>query len=695
MNRILVAIGVFVAFCLCYAQAPVRWQRGQTKTAQTGKQAQGQRKADLSLYPKKYTRPKPVKPIKPTIGQISRLLPDKFFLERADRLYSNEDWDTTRQVVSGNVMFSKFGTKLYCDSAWYYPGTASLDAFGHVRMLQGDTLEVKADYIYYDGASQLARLRTAGRGNQVSLEHTSRHDGTRKYLYTDSLDYDLLRGLAYFTQGGTMYNQNLRTNARDTLTSRTGEYNTNTRTAEVNEDVYIRNTTSRLRTNRLLYHTDTRVVDVVEPTEIYSGPEYMRTSQGFYDMSTGDARLTSRSFIAHTDSTGAVTTLEGDSIVYNNALQRSEAYMSSMPGVRAMPMVIVDTARHATLIGGYGYYSDLDKEAYAERYPLLKEYSRPDTTYLRADKVYLQTLNAGRKPLPRPLLDAMSTAADSLEVARIDSLNADAEYHVAKAYNRARFFRPDLQGIADSITINSRDSMLYMNRKPIVWSGKRLVAGSRIDVHFNDSTADVAWLPAKGLVAEEVGEGFYNQLRAGNMTAYLANEMLRHLDAHTDVQAIVLPQEKDSTYNKLVTTTADTLSVDMDSTRIQKMKLFARDGSEVQGQVIPLYILQKSQYYLPEFISLTGASRFSEMEGALQRLEGLRPKEAWYRNGWEDALGETSLELDEYFTNPGMGISAPETDFMLPPMSFPPAAAPSAEPPAPDDSSSSIPPTSS
>jgi len=660
--RIVAALVIAIACCISYGQEPIKWQRSQagTQNKQAGTPAQGKRKADLSLYPKSYTRPKPTKPIKPAMPGVSRRQPDKFFLERADVLYSDEDWDTTRQVVSGNVMFSKSGIVLYCDSAWYYPESSSLDAFGNVRMLQGDTLEVTSDFIYYDGLSQIARLRTAGRGKEVTLEHLSRHDGTKKYLYTDSLDYDLMRQLAFFTEGGRMYNHNIKTGERDTLTSRYGQYNTGTRVAEVNGDVQITNRTSRLYTDRLLYHTDTRVVDVVERTEIFSGPEYIRTSKGDYDMSTGNARLTTRSLITHRDSVGAVTTLEGDSIAYNAALRRSEAYMSSVPGVNARPMVITDTARKAILIGGYGYYSDIDRTAYAERYPLLKEYSREDTTFLRADKVFLQTFNSGVKPLPPLRLDSLSTPSDSIAAARIDSINANTEYHIAKAYNRARFFRQDLQGIADSITIVSRDSLLYLDRKPLLWSGNRMVAGSRIIVHFNDSTADRATLPARGLVAEEVGEGFYNQLRADNLIAYLQDESLRHLDAHTDVQAIMLPVENDSTYNKLLNATGDSLSVDLDSARIQKLKLYSRSGSDVSGQVIPLYIIKKSQYYLPEFISLSGAAKFSDMERALRTIQALRPKYAWYRKGWEDGLGEVSFELDEYFTNPGMGITAPD-----------------------------------
>ncbi len=599
-----------------------------------------QRQAPADPRPKSYTRPKPTQPIKPTLPEMSRDNPNKFFLERADELTSDEAVDSGRQVVKGNVMFRKQGVVLYCDSAYYFPNSVSLDAFGHVRMLQGDTIVVTADVINYDGMTQFARLRRSPGGSEVMLEHTSRADKAKKFLYTDSLDYSLRDQLAYYNCGGRMYNQSLVTGERDTLTSRLGQYNARTKEAEVSDDVFLRNATSRLRTRRLVYHTDTRTVDIVEPTAIRSGQDSIQTSSGFYNTVTGNAQLHSRSLIVHRDSTGAATTLEGDSIVYDAEMRRSEAFMFSAQERHPRPMVITDTARHATLIGGYGYYSDSTRTAYAERYPLLKEYSRPDTIFLRSDRIYLETLT---------------------DSTRLNEQGEPREYNIAKAYNRARFFRSDIQGVADSITFCSLDSMLYLDRKPIVWSGPRLVAGSRIIIHMNDSAPDRAILPNPGVIAEEVGEGFYDQLRANHLTAFFDESgELRHVDADTNVQAIMLPMENDSTYNKLIQANGDTLHMDMAERDMQHLALIAREGSSVTGQVIPLMILTKAQYYLPDFISLTGAKKFSEMESALKVLEGVRPKYSWYGGGWEDSLGELSFDLEEYFTNPDMGIPDPD-----------------------------------
>lgn len=593
----------------------------------------------------RYTRPTPTKPVRPTLPAENRNRPDRFYLEKADILYADDRDTTDRQTVSGNVVFRRMGMTLYCDSAFYFPSTQSLEAFGNVRMLQGDTIKATSDYADYDGESQMAQLMSFTPGKPVYLEHISRGDGTRKELTTEILNYDLVSQEASYVYGGTMLNRSLRTSAVDTLTSIVGTYNTGTKIAEVSENVYLRNRTSRLRTSRLIYHSDTQMVDLTERATIVSGADSILTDRGNYDSASGNALLSSRSMIAHRDSAGNVTTLEGDSIHYDNLTRESRAYMFTDTLKHARPMVLTDTARKAILIGGFGYYNDSTRFAYAERYPLLKEYSNPeDTIFLRADRVELFTINRGAPELPEGM------SADSIPG------YTGPEYHMAKAFNRARFFRSDVQGISDSITFVSLDSTLYLNRKPIVWSGNRMISGPEIIVHFNDSAPEWARLPRKGLVVEAVEEGFYNQIRAGNLHALFEDKDMRHLDAHTDVQTIFLPMEKDSTYNKLVNAQGDTLAVDLNQRKIQKVKLWSRHGSQVDGQVTPLFVVTKQQYYLPEFISMAGARRFSEMDEALKRIEALRPAYSWYSGGWDDSLGELSFELEDYFSNPDLGI---------------------------------------
>ena len=66
----------------------------------------------------------------------------KVYLEHADMQLFDKEVNADRQVLSGNVSFRHDSSYMYCDSAYFYEQSSSLEAFGSVRMEQGDTLFV-------------------------------------------------------------------------------------------------------------------------------------------------------------------------------------------------------------------------------------------------------------------------------------------------------------------------------------------------------------------------------------------------------------------------------------------------------------------------------------------------------------------------------------------------------------------------
>ena len=575
-----------------------------------------------------YTRPEPTRPIRPEIPTANRNQQDKVFLEYADELYTDEFLNKGHQVVRGNVKIRKGGMYMYCDSAYFYPETNSIDAFGNVKMEQGDTLFVFSDLLYYNGERQMARLRTNSR-RKVRLIN---RDVT---LTTDSLNYDLMTELGYFLDGGEIDDK------KNRLSSIHGQYSPRTKDAEFNDDVLLENNEDgyTLETNRLLYNTDTHIAKIVDNTLIKSENDTIYCKKGWYNTNTDEAQLHSRSTIIHADSLNNVTTLEGDSIIYDKATGISRAYMFRDRNKDAQPMVLTDTANKTILIGGFGLFNDKTKESFATDYPLLIEHSRPDTIFLRADTIRTFTYNYGKKRVEPVLTDSMGQPLDSLSqamaIAEADSLNKETEYHIAKAYRRARFFRNDMQGVADSMTYISRDSMMYLSCRPIIWSGERQVNGNQINIHFNDTTVDWAELPDFGMMAEAVEEEFYNQMSGKKMKAYLENQTLRHLYVDGNVQTIFLPMENDSTYNKLVNAESSYMTIDMADGKMDKLKMWP----EVTGTVTPLFMIKKNQYYLPDF----------------NWYEAIRPRREWYgdQSRWADDLGDIPDELEQYFANPG------------------------------------------
>lgn len=550
-----------------------------------------------------YHRPSPTKPIKPTVPDANRFQEDKVFLEYADSLYRPANEMEEYQIVKGSVKFRQGGMWMFCDSAYYYPTKNSMDAFGHVEMRQGDTLFVYADKLYYDGLTKHATLTHGPSRQDVQLKNRS------VTLTTDSLDYDLNSSLGWYVTGGILEDD------VNTLTSGYGEYSPSSKLAKFREDVVLVNRKDgyKMFTEELEYNTATHIADINSQTRIEGANDTILTTRGWYNTATDHAQLTSRSTILHRDSNANVITLEGDSIIYDKISRISRAYMFRAPGSRGAPMIITDTARKVQLIGGYGEYNDAEQSAYSTEYPLLIDYSRPDTLFLRADTVlsFLETV----KP----------DTTDTLGLLPKD-------FKVAKAIGRARFFNTQLQGIADTLIMKEQDSILYMLRKPMVWSEERQIYGNRINVHFNDSTPDWAELPESGMIAQHIDEDFYDQLTGTYMKAFFENQKLKRLEVEGNVKTIMLPEEKDSSYNKLVYSESSYMTLEMDTAQqVERLKMWP----EVTGYVAPLFEVKKSQQFIEGF----------------RWFENLRPERSWYgdRLRWVDYLGEVTPELDQYF----------------------------------------------
>lgn len=583
---------------------------------------QSQRKAE-PMKKESFKRPAPTGSLQPEMPTENRWQDDKIFLEEADSLFRN-DLNEDIKIVKGSVKFRQGGMVMTCDSAVFYTEQDRADCFGNVRMEQGDTLFIFADRLYYDGFRQLARL------NSGPTSRTVRLINRRDTLITDSLDYNLSMRLGWYDKGGELRDPTT------TLTSIYGQYSPATKDAEFFHDVLLinRKDNFRLMSDTLYYNTATGIARIDSRTRIEGENDTIITTGGTYNTNTGFADLTQRSLILHRDSNNNVVTLEGDSIIFDRDTEISRAYRFTAPGKKARPVVLTDTANKAILIGGEGFFDNKARISMATDYPLLMEYSRPDTIFLRADTIRTFTLQTS------PETDSVGAVLKEAE-----------EYYLAKAYNRARFFRKDIQGIADSITYVGIDSMIYMDRGPIVWSEERQINGGLIEVHLNDSTPDWVRLPQNGMMMDHIDEDFYNQLSAKQMLATLEEGTLKRLEAEGNVMAVFLPMENDSSYNKLVHAESSFLDVFFKDEDMERLKMWP----EVDGTVTPIGQVTNEQKML---------------KGAVWR-ENIRPERRWYgdRVAWEDHLGEISDELDEYFTSvrATATVKAVDSPITLPP----------------------------
>ena len=473
----------------------------------------------------------------PQIPSADRNVKNKVFLEYADRLVMDERISPDYQVLYGNVKFRKEGMLMFCDSAHFYEKTNSFNAFGNVRMEQGDTLFVYADVLYYDGIEEFARLR-----NNVRLENRN------TTLFTDSLDYDMRSNIGYYFDGGRIVDE------ENELASIYGQYSPDTKDAEFLYEVTLTNERYVMHTDTLHYNTANHIADIVGYTTIVSDSNIIYSDRGWYNTSSEDAALYNRSLIVGKDG----QKLTGDTIFFNRDRNFGEVFGN---------MILTDSVHSSILEGDYGFHDDNKKVSFATKRARAMEFSQKDTLYLHGDTI-------------RTFLEE---GPDSLRV--------------LTAHHKVRFFRVDMQGVADSVSFTERDTMVRMFRHPVVWNANRQVFGNVIEVHLNDSTVDYAQLPDFGFMIEDIEHPYYNQLSGKETKAYFENGDIRRLDVSGNVQAIMLPQEDDSTYNKIANLESSYMAADFSGQNLERMKLWP----ETSGTMTPLYLAKKNLFYLPTF----------------------------------------------------------------------------------------------
>lgn len=493
--------------------------------------------------------------IKPTIPSANRHTEGRVFLERADKLLMDEKVSTEYQVLIGNVQFRKGDMFMFCDSAHFYEASSSLNAFGNVRMEQGDTLFVYADELDYNGVDELATFY----GDDINPVRLINKDVE---LETYTFYYDIASNIGYYDNEGKI------TDAENQLTSGYGQYSPDTKDAEFREHVVLNDIEEkdfRMTTETLLYNTGTHIARIISPTTIVTDSATVYSSNGIYNTDMGFSELFDRSLIV----TEGGSTLTGDTIYYDQKAGFGEAFGN---------MVLTDSVRQTMLEGNYGCYFEKQDSAFATNRARILEYSKGDTLYMHGDTIRSYVLH-------------------------------DDSTHVMTAYPRVRFWRVDIQGLCDSLSFMERDSTLYMHRHPIVWNEARQIFGNVIYVHFNDSTVDWAKLPEFGFTAEHVGEEFYNQLSGKEMLATFVDGNMRRLDVSGNVEVVMLPEESDSTINKIVNSESSFLTADFSAgpMQVERIKMWP----DVTGTATPLYLAKKSIFYLSNF----------------QWYEALRPKD--------------------------------------------------------------------
>ena len=383
-------------------------------------------------------------------------------LIHADSLIGLSSPGVSIKRVVNNVKFSHKGALLYCDLAIQNSTSNVIEAYGHVRIVQGDTVTVQGDTMYYYGNTRSATVL-----HRVVLKDR------KMTLTTARLDYDMANGLAHYPTKGRIVDK------ENVLTSDEGYYSTRTKEFTFIRNVRLVNPQTTLIADSLLYNSSTKIATFQGPTKIINKDGTLQARDGTYNTATRVSDFKQRA-TAYTDK----YTLTGDTLNFDNVTEL---------GIAKGNVVMVAKEDKTTITGNQGRYNGKLGITRVTGNAVVRTISAQDTLYMRADTLFsYDTPSGSKEKKPRKLVGQKNVLV----------------------------FKPDMQSRCDSLVYTAADSSFYFYKKPIVWSQNYQMEGDTITARLKNNRINTLLLRGRSFVVSQDTMKFFNQIKGRSVTAY-------------------------------------------------------------------------------------------------------------------------------------------------------------------------------
>ncbi len=389
-------------------------------------------------------------------------------LKQADEARGGRKPDGERyQRVIGNVIFTQRETTIYCDSAHYFRRRNSVEAFGRVRIHDGDSIRITGSFLEYEGDTRTAKLRR----NVVFRKLGG------MVLYTDYLDFSRERNVATYFNGGRLVD------STTVLTSHRGHFNLDNNMASFKRNVKVTNPDYTMTADSLRYNTRSGIIYFVTPTTVVQKDSTTLTYEnGFYDTRTKAVDI-KRGKAESEDYTMTYLNFEYDGI-------RQVGH--------ARGNVVLTHKDENLLI--YGQAMD-----HFETTGVTKIY----------DNAYVAKVSAD--------LDTLFLSADTL----VSIETEDESQKRLLAYNAVKIYKTDMQGLADSVEYRFADSTIFFYQDPILWSDGNQMTADSIWMRIANNTINRVYLIDNAFVISQDTLKNFNQIKGRMMRADFADN---HID---------------------------------------------------------------------------------------------------------------------------------------------------------------------
>ncbi len=408
------------------------------------------------------------------------------YLEHSETLEFDEDNYPDCQILNGNVVFRHDNALMYCDKAYFYNKSNNINASGNIKMVQGDSLTVYADHLYYNGNTKIARLR-----------HNVRMENKELTLYTDSLNYDRKANIGYYFKGGKLVD------TTNVLTSTNGTYYPDTDIAVFQNNVVLNNKDFDLYSDTLKYQTTNKIAYILGPSDIIQDSTRIYSEYGWYNTIKENAKLLDNSHIRDLEG----RRLSADTLYYNQKTGEAEGFTN---------VALRDSAQSLLLNGGYGIYNEKTNKGFVIDSATVINFADADSMFITSDTIFYDSSEEGVTHL--------------------------------KAYYNVQAWHIDIQSLCDSLYYNSKDSTAQMFGAPIIWNENNQITGESIKMYIKNKNVDKVDVIGSAFIFSKNDTLAINQVSGKLITAYISDGKLYKADVSGNALSVYFVEdEPDST----------------------------------------------------------------------------------------------------------------------------------------------------
>ena len=395
--------------------------------------------------------------------------------------------DNTKQVHIKHE-----GIEMWCDEAVYDAKQDFIEAYGKVRIKQGDTINMNSNYVEYSGKTQLAFAS----GAVVLKDPTS-------VITTDTLYFDRLKQEAFYQSKGKVVRD-----TTGTITSTIGRYYMKAKKYQFVNNVKLVNPEYLIESNRLDFYSLSGYAFLYGPTTITSETSVIYCERGFYNTSNDTGYFVKKSKINYDE-----RVVEGDSLYFD----RNKSFASATNNI-----VITDTLNNTIVKGHYAEVFRKKDSLFMTKRALAITLQENDSIFVHSD-----TLMVTGKPDKR----------------------------ITRAYYNAKIYKSNLSGKSDSIHMqqstgltqlinlnhNINKDAFYKPKKPVLWNVKNQITGDSIHLISNSISESLDSLKvfnnAFVISKDTLGDG-YNQISGKKLFGLFENNSLSTIDIIKNAETI-------------------------------------------------------------------------------------------------------------------------------------------------------------